>query len=116
MTATDTLEIESWSLERLVQNSSRNGSLVWDGFACENTERHVRAIEREPRNADVMGNCRQADTEGESLQQDGRSFEAVAGERRGQIPGGDQPGRVGRDGRAGRQGVERGGRDGATAI
>ena len=117
-------------VERAIGNSSRKGNVVLDGFAgsgstviaCENTERRARVIELEPRYVDVIVKRWQTYTGREALLEgDGRSFEAVARERLGEAAGGNNAGWVedgldGDDRACGREGMEAGGRDGATAI
>ncbi len=83
-------------VERAIGNSSRKGDVVLDGFAgsgstviaCENADRHARAVELEPRYVDVIVKRWQAYTGGAAfLDSDGRRFDAVARERLGESSG-----------------------------
>lgn len=79
-------------VERAVRNSSKSRDIVLDPFggsgstmiACEKTGRQARLIELDPRYCDVVVQRWQEWTGGTAaLEDDGRSFGALAGQRRG---------------------------------
>jgi DNA modification methylase len=79
-------------VERAIRNSSKNRDIVLDPFggsgstliACQKTGRQARLIELDPKYVDVIIERWQAWTDATAvLEGDGRSFGALAGQRRG---------------------------------
>jgi len=79
-------------VERALRNSSKSRDTVLDPFggsgstliACEKTGRHARLVELEPKYVDVViRRWQEFAGQRATLESDGRTFEEVAGERRG---------------------------------
>ena len=79
-------------VERAIRNSSKSRDIVLDSFggsgstliACQKTGRQARLIELDPKYVDVIIERWQGWTDATAvLEGDGRSFGALAGQRRG---------------------------------